>query len=77
MITGLIHDTCEMKLLFLGISVSEIIAFHTSLTSYSTIPDEAVLLFNEVLLNEGDGWVSCFMYLSCLLFFYLIRVMGE
>ena len=33
------------------------------LTSYSTIPDESAVLFNEVLLNEGNGWVSCFKYL--------------
>ena len=32
----------------------EFIVFHTKLTSHSTIPDESVVLFNEVLLNEGD-----------------------
>ena len=35
--------------------LSDTIAFHTVLTSYSTIPDESTVLFNEVLLNEGDG----------------------
>ena len=35
--------------------VSETITFHTVLTSYGTIPDESAVLFNEVLLNEGNG----------------------
>ena len=43
--------------LFLGT-----IAFHTVLTSYSTIPDESAVLFNEVLLNQGEGWVVYFRY---------------
>ena len=34
---------------------SDTIAFHVVLTSYSSIPDETPVLFNEVLLNEGDG----------------------
>ena len=41
----------------LNFLLSETIAFHTVLTSYSSIPDESAVLFNEVLLNEGDGWV--------------------
>ena len=35
--------------------VLETIAFHSILTSYSSIPDESAVLFNEVLLNEGLG----------------------
>ena len=35
--------------------ISDTIAFHTVLTIYDTIPDESVVLFDEVLLNEGDG----------------------
>ena len=35
--------------------VLETIAFHSILTSYSTIPFGSAVLFNEVLLNEGDG----------------------
>ena len=35
--------------------ISGTIAFHTVLTSYDTVPDESAVLFNEVLLNEGDG----------------------
>ena len=36
---------------------SDTIAFHSALTSYSTIPDESAIVFNEVVLNEGDGYV--------------------
>ena len=36
---------------------SETIAFTAALNSYSSIPDEAAVEFNVVLLNEGDGWV--------------------
>ena len=35
--------------------IAETIAFHTVLTSYSTIPYETAVEFNVVLLNEGDG----------------------
>ena len=35
--------------------VLETIAFHSILTSYSTIPDESTLVFDEALINEGDG----------------------
>ena len=37
--------------------IPDTIAFHSVLTSYSSIPDESTLIFNEVLLNEGDGYV--------------------
>ena len=40
-------------------SIPDTIAFHTVLTSYNTIPEESAVVFNEVLLNEGDGYVSC------------------
>ena len=33
----------------------ETVAFHTVLTSNPTIPDESPVLFDEVLINEGDG----------------------
>ena len=36
------------------------IGFHTVLTSYSTIPESSAVLFNEILLNEGDGYVELF-----------------
>ena len=39
------------------LSVLDTIAFHSVLTSYSTIPDGSTVIFNEVLLNEGDGYV--------------------
>ena len=35
--------------------ISDTIAFHTVLTPYSNIPFQSAVLFNEVLLNEGDG----------------------
>ena len=38
-----------------GTCVLDTIAFHTVLTSYETIPTGSAVLFNEVLLNEGDG----------------------
>ena len=31
------------------------VAFHTALTSYSSIPINSAVEFNEVLLNQGDG----------------------
>ena len=31
------------------------ITFHTVLTSSSSIPDESAVLFNEVVLNQGEG----------------------
>ena len=34
---------------------SDTIAFHTVLTSYSSISEGSPVLFNEVLLNQGDG----------------------
>ena len=34
---------------------SDTIAFHTVLTSYDAITEGSAVLFNEVLLNEGDG----------------------
>ena len=40
-----------------GHFISDTIAFHTVLTSYDTIPEPSTVLFNEVLLNEGDGYV--------------------
>ena len=40
---------------FRTLCISDTIAFHTVLTSYDTIPDEIAVLFNEVLLNVGDG----------------------
>ena len=39
------------------VSVSDTIAFYSVLTSYDTIPFDSTLIFNEVLLNEGDGCV--------------------
>ena len=38
--------------------VSDTIAFHSVLTSYSTIPDGSNILFNEIILNQGDGYVQ-------------------
>ena len=35
--------------------IPETIAFHTVLTSYTEILEEAPVLFNEILINEGDG----------------------
>ena len=37
------------------LSFLDTIAFHSALTSYSTIPNQSEVVFNEVLLNEGDG----------------------
>ena len=37
--------------------VSDTIAFHSVLTSYDTIPGESAVIFNEVILNEGEGCV--------------------
>ena len=42
----------------LFLPVSDTIAFHSALTSYSTI--ESAVIFNEVILNEGEGYV-CFI----------------
>ena len=41
-------------------SVSDTIAFHSALTSYSTIPDESRVIFNEVIFNEEMG-VYCYL----------------
>ena len=38
--------------------ISDTIAFHTVLTSYDTIPEGSAVLFNEVLLNEGEGYAK-------------------
>ena len=38
-----------------GLSISDTIVFHIVLTSYSSISEGSAVLFNEVLLNEGDG----------------------
>ena len=35
--------------------IADIISFDAVLTSYDTIPDESAVLFNVVLLNEGEG----------------------
>ena len=35
--------------------ISDTIAFHLVLTSYDTISEESVVLFKEILLNEGEG----------------------
>ena len=35
--------------------LSDTIAFHSTLTSYPTIPDETAVAFNEVILNEAEG----------------------
>ena len=37
--------------------ISDTIAFHSILTFYSAIPIDSAILFNKVLLNEGDGSV--------------------
>ena len=48
----------EMELdLILNFLISETIAFHAVLTSYSTIPIDSAVLFNEGVLNEGEGYV--------------------
>ena len=39
-------------------NISETIAFHTVLTLYSIMREESAVLFDRVLLNKGDGWVS-------------------
>ena len=36
--------------------ISETIAFTAALTSFSSIPFQSAVEFNEVVLNEGDGW---------------------
>ena len=36
-------------------SIAETIAFHTVLTAYDTITDESAVLFNNVVLNQGEG----------------------
>ena len=43
--------------LIVNFLLSDTIAFHTVLTSYDSIPAGSAVLFNEVLLNEGDGYV--------------------
>ena len=35
--------------------ISDTIAFHTVLTTNPTIPYGSAVLFDEVLLNEGEG----------------------
>ena len=47
--------TIEEKQFCRCCSISETIAFTAALTFYSSIPDEAAVEFNVVLLNEGDG----------------------
>ena len=36
--------------------ISDNIAFHAVLTSYDTIPAKTPVIFNEVILNKGNGW---------------------
>ena len=40
--------------------ITDTIAFNTVLTSYVSISEGSAFLFNEVLLNEGDGYKSYF-----------------
>ena len=40
--------------------LTDTVAFHTALTDYSSIPIGSAVEFNEVLLNEGDGYVLTF-----------------
>ena len=35
--------------------IADTIAFHVVLTSYDTISTGSAILFNEILLNEGEG----------------------
>ena len=35
--------------------ISESVAFRAALTHYSSLPNEAVVKFDAVLLNEGGG----------------------
>ena len=56
--------------------ISDTVAFHTVLTSYNTIIPESAVLFNEVLLNEGDGQVDCInqhVHFLCSFFLFWIR----
>ena len=43
---------CNLRAIF-----SDTIAFHTVLTSYDSISIGSAVLFNEVLLNKGNGCV--------------------
>ena len=57
----------EIKVVHLGMNkklniylfpcIPNTIAFYSVLTSYSTIPEGSALIFNEVILNDGDGYV--------------------
>ena len=51
------------------IMISETYAFHTALTSTPTISEGSAVLFDEVLLNEGEGYVLTFLFLVRLSFF--------
>ena len=51
------------------IMISETYAFHTALTSTLTISEGSAVLFDEVLLNEGEGYVLTFLFLVRLSFF--------
>ena len=49
------YQNIEYYLIFILFYILDTIAFHTVLTSYSSIPIGSAVQFNEVLLNEGDG----------------------
>ena len=51
------RNNCTLEFSHYFFSVSDTIAFYSVLTSYSTIRPDSAVIFNEVLLNEGDGYV--------------------
>ena len=51
-------DMFPLKFKFSLLIFADTIAFHSALTSYSTIPDETAVVFNEVIFNQGDGYVQ-------------------
>ena len=67
-----INDTLNTRQELISIlSISVTIAFHATMTSYDTIYGGSAVLFNEVLLNQGNGKIYvllslCFVKILCL-----------
>ena len=61
--TKSIYEFCKLTFYFDLLklkTVSDNIAFYSTLTGSSPVPpmpEGSTIIFNEVLLNEGDGWV--------------------
>ena len=61
--------------LVLNLLLPDTIAFHSIVISYDTMPLQSAVQFNEVVLNEGDGYVL--QILSCYIFSTYFKARGK